>query len=70
MEKLPNAFNDAAQATRSHVEAANTPACIEINEQPATIVAPKAKRGPPPGAEDKTPSQEQTSHNQPAHDHY
>lgn len=54
MEKLPDAFNDAAQMTKSHIEAANTPARISMDELPATAVAPKAKRGRPPGSKDKT----------------
>lgn len=55
MEKIPNAFNDAAQITKSHVKAANVPAQITIDEQPATTLAPKAKRGRPPGSKDRIP---------------
>lgn len=55
MEQLPDGFNDASQVTKSHVEAANTPARIAIEQQPATYVAPKAKRGRSPGSKNRTP---------------
>lgn len=55
MELLPDAFNDAAIVTQSHIEAANVPACLTLAEKKATDVAPKAKRGSPPGAKDVRP---------------
>lgn len=61
MEKLPDAFNDAANVTRSHVEAANALAQIQLTNNIASIPPPKAKRGRPPGARDAQPRQKRTA---------
>lgn len=57
IKKLPDAFTDAAGVTRSHIEAANTPARIQIIDRPATDLPPKAKRGRPPSSKDSRPRQ-------------
>jgi hypothetical protein len=46
-DKLPDAFNDAANVTHSLIPAANTPARISITAPSATNIAPKAKHGRP-----------------------
>jgi hypothetical protein len=61
MEKLPDSFTDAATVTKSHVEAANTPARIQISDQLATDISPKKKRGRPPGSKDTRPRTKRTS---------
>ncbi|CAM6105430.1 unnamed protein product [Calypogeia fissa] len=61
MQKLPDAFTDAAAVTRSHVEAANAPSRILPSSTPATEAAPKLKRGRPPGSKDQQPRQRRTS---------
>lgn len=57
MEKIPDAFIDAIAVTKSHIEAANTPARITIPNTRATDTAPTAKRGGPPGSKDSRPRQ-------------
>jgi hypothetical protein len=52
MECLPDSFNDPATITRSHIEAANIPPRIPMTVSKAAYIAPKAKRGRPPGARD------------------
>lgn len=57
IEHLPDSFADAAKITRSHIPAANTPSRIQMEIQPATTTAPRAKRGRPVGSMDKQPRQ-------------
>lgn len=57
LTQMPDAFTDAAKVTRSHIPAENTPARIQLDNTPATATAPRAKRGRPPGATDRTPRQ-------------
>lgn len=51
--RLPDAFNDAAGVTKSHIEAANAPARIQPSQTIAATAPPKAKRGRPPGSKDQ-----------------
>lgn len=55
LEKLPDAFNDAATMTCSHVEVENAPARLQMDHGPASKAAPCAKRGCPPGSRDTQP---------------
>lgn len=57
LEKIPDAFNDATNVTRSHIEATNVPAKVHISQTPATTTAPRAKRGRPQGSKDNHPRQ-------------
>lgn len=66
LEKIPDAFNDAANVTRSHIEAANAPAKVKPSTIPATTTMPRTKRGRPPGAKDSRPRQRQITIEQPA----
>ena len=52
--QMPDAFNDAAKITKSHIPAANTPARIEIPERPIAANESKArqKHGRPIGSKD------------------
>lgn len=59
-EKIPDAFNNAANVTRSHIEAANALATVQISKMLATETTPKAKRGRPLGAKDTNPRQKRT----------
>lgn len=47
MDKLPDAFNDVANVTRSYVEAANVPARIQQTKGIASEAQPREKRGRP-----------------------
>lgn len=58
---LPDSFVDTAQVTRSHVPAANAPSRIQMDNQPVTELAPRAKRGRPVGSGDKQPRQRRTA---------
>lgn len=55
LNQLPDSFADIANVTRSHVPAANTPARIPTTQGIAQDTAPRAKRGRPLGATDRTP---------------
>jgi hypothetical protein len=61
MECLPDSFNDAATVTHSYIEAANIPARIPMTVSKAIHIAPKAKRGYPPGAKDMHPQQKRAA---------
>ncbi|WZZ32928.1 hypothetical protein YC2023_016329 [Brassica napus] len=56
----PDAFADTKMVTKSHIPAANTPACIEIPQNGRTAVetresGTRLKRGRPIGSKDKLP---------------
>lgn len=57
MEKIPDAFTDAAAVTKSPIEAANVPARITISDTRATDLTPEAKQGRPPRSKDSQPRQ-------------
>lgn len=47
LNTLPDAFNDVATVTHSHIEAANVPAQIKPLQNEAIEAPPRAKRGQP-----------------------
>lgn len=57
IEKIPDAFNDVANMTRSQVAAANAPARVQTSKTTATTLTPRLKRGRPPGTKDAQPRQ-------------
>ncbi|CAM6082565.1 unnamed protein product [Calypogeia fissa] len=64
MDELPDAFNDAAKVTRSHIPAMNTPARLQMIDKVASVQPPRAKRGRPMGAKDSQPRQRRATHEQ------
>jgi hypothetical protein len=57
LEKLPDGFNNVANLTKSHIEAANIPARIQKSAISTTATQPRAKRGRPLGSKDTNPRQ-------------
>jgi hypothetical protein len=57
LEKLPDGFNNAANVTKSHIEAANIPARIQTSAISTTATQPRAKKGHPLGSKDTNPRQ-------------
>ena len=55
--RLPNAFNDAAKITKSHIPTVNTPAWIYVPEEHKKMDenVPRQKRGRPIGSKDAAP---------------
>lgn len=55
LERLSDEFNNAANVTRSHVEAANVSARLQKSTTITTEIQPRAKRGRPLGSKDTQP---------------